>query len=155
MIDSTNPRVMADNIRQLSGDSGSQAADISTLQTTVETQGDAIEALGSYSTTEVDTGKKWIDNSPIYRKVISIGDVEAATASNTDHGITNLGLVIDYKLIAISDSSFIYPLLYSSASYIRQVVITTTQVQIKSSTNAAALSGVYCIIEYTKVAPEP
>ena len=57
MTDSTNPRILADNI--------------SALQTTVISQGNAIEALGSYSTTEIDTGKTWIDGSKIYRIVLT------------------------------------------------------------------------------------
>ena len=139
--DSTNPRVMADNINELDARALTTAAEVSALQI--------------YDTDETDTGKKWIDGSAIYRKVIDIGDIEAATASTTAHSITNLGIVIDYKLIAITDSAFMYPIIASSASYVRQVVINDTNVVIKSATNAPALTDVYAIIEYTKTPPTP
>ena len=139
--DSTNPRVMADNIKELDARSLTTADEVSALQI--------------YDTDETDTGKKWIDGSAIYRKVIDIGDIEAATASTTAHEISNLGIVIDYKLIAITDSAFMYPIIASSASYVRQVVINDTNVVIKSATNAPALTDVYAIIEYTKTPPTP
>ena len=52
MIDSTNPRIMADSIRALSGESGSQASDISTLQSDVE-------ALQIYDDAEAETPVLW------------------------------------------------------------------------------------------------
>lgn len=92
MIDSTNPRVMADNIRNLSGASGSQASDISDLQTAVGAQGDAISALSSYSSNEVDTGKTWIDGRKIYRRVLT-GTTPSDNTATTVIDTTDMGIV--------------------------------------------------------------
>lgn len=92
MIDSTNPRIMADNIRHLSKESGSQASDISTLQATATAQGNAIEALGSYSVTEIDTGKKWLGDN-IYRKVFIVDSMPNNTTLTIAHNISDLGVV--------------------------------------------------------------
>ena len=79
MIDSTNPRIMADNIRALSANSGgSNVVPNPGGQSTGELESLGIDGSkyriptyspADYSTSEVDTGIKWIDNSPIYRIV--------------------------------------------------------------------------------------
>lgn len=91
MTDSTNPRVMADNIRELSALSGSQAADISTLQGTVETQGDAIEAIQEYG---AETIIGTYNGATVYRKILAIGEVPSGDALQIEHGVSNLGDVI-------------------------------------------------------------
>ena len=63
MTDSTNPRVLADNIRVLSGVSGSQASDISALQT-------LITSLVTWSTNETDTGITY-KGEKVYSKIVS------------------------------------------------------------------------------------
>lgn len=50
--------------------------------------------LATYSTTEVDTGKIWIDGKPIYRKVLEFNNVPTGyTAKN--HGISNFDKLIN------------------------------------------------------------
>lgn len=48
-------------------------------------------ARGDYSTDEIDTGKKWIDGRPVYRKVVR-GKVNFTGngCSSIPHGITGL-----------------------------------------------------------------
>ena len=51
-----------------------------------------IDDCNTYSTTEVNTGKTWIDSKPIYRKVIT---GTSPSAVNTDTVIGNIGASID------------------------------------------------------------
>ena len=55
--------------------------------------------LPSYFTDEIDTGMKWIDGKPIYRKVISTGNISESSTVYFDTSILNLNQVIDIKAI--------------------------------------------------------
>ena len=146
MIDSTNPRILADNIRALSGASGSQASDISALQ-------DAVEALGTYSTEEIDTGIKYLGET-VYRKVFDVEALPNATTMNIAHGVSNLGLVFNLRGIVDDEGGTTYgrPIPFSTTlllnfSAINIVIAATTD----WSTRSAKI-----IFEYTKAAaPSP
>lgn len=47
-----------------------------------------------YSTEETFTGKYWIDGKKIYRKVISVSNMEISSAASISTGITNLNELI-------------------------------------------------------------
>ena len=51
------------------------------------------EKLDEYSTSEVNTGKVWIDNKPIYRKVIYVSSLPNATSVDYPHNITNVDTI--------------------------------------------------------------
>ena len=77
-----------------SGNSTEQMiGDLSNLNTTNKTN--LVNALNEvnnsiiYSTTEKVVGK-WINNKPLYRKVISTGSLPNASVKNINHGISNL-----------------------------------------------------------------
>ena len=145
MTDSTNPRVMADNIKMLAASSGSQAADISTLQTTAETQGDAIKALGSYSATEVDTGMKYGDKT-IYRKIFVVDPLPNNTTESFNHGIENLGDVL--SIGGVSQVA-------SKPGRNISVLFNVAQISVQTSTDLSDTRGIITI-EYTKfAAPTP
>ena len=57
--------------------------------------------IDDYSTSEVNTGKKWIDGKPIYRKVLTGTTTTVDTAINIPHGISN------YEYIMIDNKSFV------------------------------------------------
>lgn len=151
MIDSTNPRIMADNIRHLSGEFGSQASDISTLQTTVTAHGNSIGALQNYDDTETDTGKKWIDGLSIYRKCFLISEgLPNNTTSTFAHGISNLDVILSVDAI-LTSSSDMRPLNYGS-NYIR---FNSASIFVQSNADISA-NSLYITIEYTKsAAPSP
>ena len=79
MVDSTNPRVLADNIKMLaargSGSTveanpeGAATANLEKLGVEGTVYGIPTYTPPNFSTSETDTGIKWIDNSPIYRIV--------------------------------------------------------------------------------------
>lgn len=176
MTDSTNPRVMADNIKELFETSGSQAADISTLETTVGNQGDAIgtlqttvgnqgDAIGTLQTTvgthgtaigalqtyddaETDTGKKWIDGRPIYRKVVFIETMPNNASLGTPHGITDLDFMTSLTGVAIGSVS--RPIPYSNSVLLSY---NATNISLLTSIDMSAYSA-YVTCEYVKLAPE-
>lgn len=97
----------------------------------------------AYSTSEYDTGKKWIDNKTIYGKVFTFqSDLSVSNSSwtNTSEVINNIGILISaqgvyddacYPLMGAFDSSGILSLMACRAS---------TSVDVKS-----------VIVEYTKI----
>ena len=103
----------------------------------------------SYSTSEVNTGKKWIDGKPIYRIVF-----HSATnwADGTKIGtISNLDYVISIKNLSISDTNFSYENYGTNGNYISLATVKTNgEVYINrgSSFNNSKPSSV--IVEYTK-----
>ena len=139
MTDSTNPRVMADNIRELSAGQAAQG-------TKLEAE---IEALGSYSATEVDTGKKWIDGKSIYRRVI-IGNTPAAEGSPLDtNQVYDKILKIDG--VVLSGGSYTYDL----NKYIQVVGLGGSVIRVNRSSNSDYQDAPFILIaEYTK-APTP
>lgn len=89
-IDSTNPRVIADNIRKLDDAVQAAASELPEVETTDEGKVLTVNASGKwavldlpasipkdYSLTETDTGLKWIDGKNIYSKTFYF---EAVTA---------------------------------------------------------------------------
>lgn len=60
-----------------------------------------INNMNDYSTNEVNTGKKWIDGKPIYRKVITGTTSTKDAAFNVAHGISN------YDIMMIDNKSFV------------------------------------------------
>ena len=147
MIDSTNPRILADNIRHLSGESGSQASDISNLQTAVITQGNSITALQIFNDDETDTGKKWIDGSSIYRKIIEVEHFPNATSATIDvDGLLNLISVYGFMP---SVSGFAgRPLPYGNVVTFR---FENGKMYLITTSDYSSYGG-YIVIEYTKSA---
>ena len=93
MIDSTNPRILADNIRQLvaAGSGGSTVVpnpegEVTGVLSSLGIDGSKFSipqytSLG-YSTEEVDLGIKWIDGNEIYRKTF---DLETAVVVSREN----------------------------------------------------------------------
>ena len=121
MIDSTNPRQLADNIRKLwdkfksiSGDllpSRSTATTGQILKLTGETKTPAWADEYSYtppaySETEVNTGKKWIDGKDVYCKVLYNQFPVITTTSNQAIGTLTYDSVIDVGFIVTNNSGF-------------------------------------------------
>lgn len=89
----------------------------------------------AYSTSEVNTGAKWIDGKDIYRKVIDFGELPKSTSKSVGSGLENV-TVIDISGIAIkAEASIPLPYattenknvqLYYNAST-NQVIVTTVQ----------------------------
>lgn len=73
-----------------------------------------------YSTTEKDTGKKWIDGSPIYQKtyVVTPKDVTFSNYTSVPHGISNLGKILSYNgFIKYSSDYRTFPSVSNNTAY--------------------------------------
>jgi hypothetical protein len=109
--------------------------------------------VNSYSTEEVNTGKKWIDGKPIYRKIVDIGALPNATTKTVAHNISNYDVFTTIKGIAFNNAKTAQiELPYITANNINTAIsieINATDVQIISGINRSSLSG-YAILEYTK-----
>lgn len=103
-----------------------------------------------YSTSEHLTGAKWIDGSPIYRKVISIGTLPNNATKSVAHGITALDTVIHLYGAATSSANGL-PIPYTHNTTNLQIVlnINSTDVNCGTYTDRTAYNGVV-VIEYTK-----
>ena len=107
----------------------------------------------NYSTTEQDTGLKWIDNKTVYQKTISIGTINAAQGASVDHGITNLDQVISMMCVGFNTAENrwnMVPRVDNAINYQRGIGISSTQVVIGTSSNAQQLTNTYITLQYTK-----
>ena len=113
------------------------------------------EEVNDYSTTEVNTGKKWIDGKDIYRKVVEIETLPNATAGNYAHGISNIDDIVDIKgRYRISGQSQWYPIIYlnSGANFNNSVGISIdgTNISIYAGASDRRTWTAKIILEYTK-----
>lgn len=114
IVDSTNPRIMADNIRELARNGGRSdlpdvtAADNGKILGVVEgfwNKMDASSGGVNYSTNEQDTGLTWLDGSKIYQKTISVDNLDYGGTRSVNHGIENFGNIINVQGIGSIDHS--------------------------------------------------
>ena len=137
MIDSTNPRIMADNIKELAASAGESYTP------------------PGYSTDEVDTGVTWIDGNKIYRKVISAGTLPNNTTKSIATGITGLGIMLRIYGIA-NTAGGACPLPFVDDADVSGNILIDYQangdVRIISGSDKSGYTG-YIILEYTKAAP--
>lgn len=102
-----------------------------------------------YSTSEQDTGCKWINGKPIYKKTVYFASVASGDA-NSAHGISNISLVIKHEAFFISGGSYVtIPSLVntSGGNYFAIWNITSTNVHTFSS---IPFQDLYVTLWYTK-----
>ena len=97
-----------------------------------------------YSENEVNTGRKWIDGSLIYRKVVYIGNATLGSSNNFPHNIQNLGTVIKLARHFV----------YSNTQYMMwdgspTMTVNNTNIAV-SGASSLSVTKLYFIIEYTK-----
>ena len=110
------------------------------------------QPLVNYSTSEVDTGVKWIDGKTIYRKVISSSFTTAST--NKSYTLSSLGLNTIDTLITIKSISQGNPIeedyYEGSIDKIRTYIDGTNLNIILGSSYPTRPCLVQTIVEYTK-----
>lgn len=106
-----------------------------------------------YSTNEIKIGT-WINNKPIYRKVIDCGALPNATSKNIAHGISNLDTVTLLRGVAYNSTTGTrLPIPFSdtgNVSWSVQMHCNQTQIVLITGDNKSAYQQSYVIIEYTK-----
>ena len=136
MLNSWNAAIIGEELEALKGIVGDQAAEISALQ--------------SYTATETATGETFL-GSPVYRKVFTITAFPNNTTTLFDHGVTNLGTVLDLYGTAVDGDGNGITVEYRNTLYLRY---TPTQIGMASTSDYSGYSG-YIIMEYTKTPPTP
>ena len=101
-----------------------------------------------YSDTEEVVVGQWIDDKPIYRKVINIG---SHTWTNSDHtfahSISNLGIVIKAQWLGYYNNKWYYSWDHLTA---RNITVDSTNIVIACASSSTNFSQNYVVLEYTK-----
>lgn len=113
-----------------------------------------ISNFAKYSTSETDTGQKWIDGKTIYRKVIDFGALPNSTIKSVNHNISGLSFVTLLSAIVYQSSGTQswQMLNFASSVGVEQTIrifCNTTQVTIGTGTDRTSFKA-YVIMEYTK-----
>lgn len=105
----------------------------------------------NYSTSEKIVGR-WINNKPIYRKVLVVPKSQLSTNFNLAHGISNLDLMITARGMAKNSNDMNTMPWYASTNYFNFLNdIDTTYIHGALATNNYnKLVTMYFILEYTK-----
>ena len=107
----------------------------------------------NYFTTEIDTGTKWIDGKPIYRKVIDFGALPNNATKAVAHNISNLGWVVKLSGMSRRDISTIITLPFNAVDNIsKQIIlrISNTAVICITGSDRTDFVDTFVIVEYTK-----
>ena len=109
-----------------------------------------IPANETYSKSEIRIGT-WINNKPLYRKVVDFGALPNAASKNVAHNISNLGIVTRLSGMATNGTyHFPMPLVATDALTSQiQLYINGANITIRTGSNRSSFNG-YVIIEYTK-----
>lgn len=114
------------------------------------------ESLSQYSTNEVLTGQTWIDNKPIYRKVIEIGIITQGTTKSINHEANIDYLINAYGIAYYENKSayFIFPRIGFSenkpnSNWDLNIIIDASTVKIQTS-SSGSYDGGHIVLEYTK-----
>lgn len=106
-----------------------------------------------YTTTEVDTGKKWINGKTIYQKTFIMGGLGLATTIKKPHNISNLDMVIRVQGIAKENSigaTINLPHAADQQAYTVTVYADNTNVNIQTYADQRGYAQSYVTLWYTK-----
>jgi hypothetical protein len=105
-----------------------------------------------YSTTETDTGVKWIDGKPIYRKVVDVGTLPNGTLKTMVHGVTGVGKWVTVRGIAQSPAGSGIPMPHAESPITESISLWVSSVNLNIRTYSASYNTWtgYVILEYTK-----
>lgn len=107
------------------------------------------DVIPPYSTSETDTGCKWIDGRKIYKKTLVCSNVPIGEQTY-NHGVSNMGLVIKYEgFCKIDDTTTLQVPTIASSSSNSFCVWTTTSTNIKVF-STITMDTFYCTIYYVK-----
>lgn len=132
-----------------------------TTDTTLTGDGTALSPLSvvfpvvSYSATEIDTGKKWIDTGAIYQIVVDFGALPNTTTKAVAHSITTIDTLISVIGIAENTTSHDRILIPNGGDATGnesiQVIVDNTNINVTSYVDYSGYDSCYVILEYTKV----
>ena len=106
-----------------------------------------------YTTTEQDTGQKWIDGKTIFQKTFAMGGLGRATTIKKPHNISNLDLVVRIQGIAKENSigaTINLPHAADQQPYTVTVYADNTNVNIQTYADQSGYAQSYVTLWYTK-----
>ena len=110
-------------------------------------------AYSNYSTTEQVVGI-WIDNRPIYRKIVNFGNLPDNTTKVLNHNISNVDYFTKVEATGYGGTNNSYPIpfvpnsnMFSGGS--STIRANRTQIQISTSYDFSSHTA-YVILEYVK-----
>lgn len=110
----------------------------------------AINENNRYSTTETTTGQTWIDDKPIYRKVVEVASLPNNTQISYSHGIVNADSFVTVRGIAKSTTlSLPIPFVERTGATNIQIYAQAASFDISTNYDASSYAGTI-IFEYTK-----
>lgn len=106
----------------------------------------------NYTTTEVDTGKKWVDGKTIYRKILNFGTLPNAGTKAVAHGITGLDFMISLIGTATNAGRTAQlPLPYvSDGTFAINSAVSGSNIQVQTYQDRTSYTVCYFVMEYTK-----
>lgn len=113
--------------------------------------GGNLEEMLNYSTDEHIVGK-WIDGSDLYEKTVDFGALPNATSKQVNHGINNLGTMVEIRGIAVrSSDNTSKPLPFSDPTTTKIISLeaTTSVIYTETGTNYSAYNA-WVTLRYTK-----
>jgi hypothetical protein len=123
-----------------------------TLGGDLQVGGKILDGLERYSTTEQVIGK-WINNKPVYRKVINFGALPNSTTKNVNHNIANVSQWVTIRGIFQYNGSVVGgPIPNTNTSdntYAINITANATTVNIQTGIDRTSYSA-YVILEYIK-----
>ena len=130
-----------------------QDTDMNEIKSVVNNNANELINSGIYSTEEVKTNKIWIDNKPIYRKVINCGALPNNSDKYVNVNVSNINNVINIYGIGISGSGTCFPLPYVYNNFNAQIELvylaSSQQIRITTGQDRSGING-YVTMEYTK-----
>lgn len=114
-----------------------------------DTNLNVIQEISVYSTNELEIGK-WIDGKPLYRKVISFGALPNDTTKSVAHSISNLKRVVKLEGFAGSSQNLGGITLPHATATPTALYADTTNVNVKTTSDATVYTETYIYIYYTK-----
>ena len=104
-----------------------------------------------YSTSEVNTGAKWIDSSAIYKKTVNFGSLPNATTKTVAHNITNVSRFVKVEQSVTNGGSGALALSSTSGSNTDafNFYVTATEIGIKTGADRSDCDA-YITLYYTK-----
>lgn len=109
-------------------------------------------ASWDYSTTEFDTGRKWIDGTtPVYGKVIALDSLPNNASKNFAHGITGLAVLIEHHCIVTNGTNHFAVPNASTLAITANIAwaVDSTNIIIATGNDRTAFGG-YAFLVYTK-----
>lgn len=107
-----------------------------------------------YSTSEINTGAKWIDGTTIYKKTVNTGALPNASSKSVAHNIANLSRVIRVEGYAYDSSSQrTYPIPYASwTAAINSIGVyaNDTYIVLGAGIDRSGIAESYVTLYYTK-----